>query len=302
MGGLRLIEVPGVGPEDVLVEADGSLVTGLANGRILRIREHGRSITTLADTGGRPLGIEALADGALLICDARRGLLRLSAAGELALLADQAEGERLTFCNNAAVAGDGTIYFSASSRRFGIDHWRADLLEHSATGRLLRRTPDGKVDVLLDGLKFANGVALSADESFVTVAETGGYRLTRYWLTGPRAGTSDTLIENLDGFPDNIARGTDGLIWITQASPRDPMLDLLLPRAPLLRRLVWKLPEALLSPRRTVWVIAVNDRGEIVHDLQGTEPDYHMVTGVREHHGVVYMGSLVERAIAYFEL
>jgi hypothetical protein len=76
----------------------------------------------------------------------------------------------------------------------------------------------------------------------------------------------------------------------------------MLPRAPLLRRLVWSLPEAVVQPKRTVWVIAVNDRGEIVHDLQGKHPGYHMVTGVREHHGVVYLGSLVERSIAWFTL
>jgi sugar lactone lactonase YvrE len=303
LGALNLIEVPGIGPEDVLVHRDGSVITGLADGRILRITDHGKQIATIAETKGRPLGIELLADGALLVCDSKRGLLRIApATGAIEPLADQVQGERLGFCNNAAVANDGTIYFSDSSRRFGIDHWRGDILEHSASGRLMRRTSDGKFEVLIDGLRFANGVALSADESFVTVAETGGYSLQRFWLKGPKAGTKDFLIENLHGFPDNLARGTDGLIWITQASPRDPMLDLLLPRAPLLRSIVWSLPQWLVQPKRTVWVIAVNDNGEIVHDREGTHPDYHMVTGVREHHGVVYMGSLVERSIAWFRL
>ncbi|MFT3925002.1 MAG: SMP-30/gluconolactonase/LRE family protein [Myxococcales bacterium] len=303
LSGLQLIEVPGVGPEDVVVEADGSLITGLADGRILRLREHGKYIETLAQTQGRPLGIELMGDGALLVCDAKRGLLRVAAdTGEIELLAESAQGERLGFCNNAAIAADGTIYFSDSSRRFGIEHWRADVLEHSASGRLLRRTPNGTIELLVDGLKFANGVALSADESFVTVAETAGYRLTRYWLKGPKAGTKDLLIENLHGFPDNIARGSDGLIWITQASPRDPLLDLLLPRAPLLRSLVWKLPEVVVQPKRTVWVIAVDAAGQVVHDIQGSHAGYHMVTGVREHAGVVYLGSLVERAIGWFRV
>lgn len=302
-GALNLIEVPGVGPEDVLVDRDGSVITGLADGRILRLTDHGKHITTIADTKGRPLGLEWLPDGALLVCDSKVGLLRVApASGAIELMADQVQGERLGFCNNAAVARDGTIYFSDSSRRFGIDHWRGDILEHSASGRLMRRTIEGNYEVLVDGLKFANGVALSADESFVTVAETAGYRLTRYWLKGPKAGSKDFLIENLHGFPDNIARGSDGLIWITQASPRDPLLDLLLPRWPLLRRIAWSLPESLVQPKRTVWVIAVNDSGEIVHDLEGFHPGYHMVTGVREHDGVVYMGSLVERAVAWFEV
>ena len=70
----------------------------------------------------------------------------------------------LRICNNAAVAADGTIYFSDSTQRFDLEYYTADLIEHSGTGRLLRRTPDGEVDVLLDGLHFANGVALAPDQ------------------------------------------------------------------------------------------------------------------------------------------
>lgn len=38
--------------------------------------------------------------------------------------------------------------------------------------------------MLLKDLYFANGVALSKDESFVLVAETFQYRISRYWLKG----------------------------------------------------------------------------------------------------------------------
>jgi len=55
-------------------------------------------------------------------------------------LIDRVAGKPMLFCNNASLAGDGTVYSSDSSRRFGIDHWRADLFEHSGTGRLLRAT------------------------------------------------------------------------------------------------------------------------------------------------------------------
>jgi sugar lactone lactonase YvrE len=205
----------------------------------------------------------------------------------------------MLFCNNAAIARDGTIYFSDSSRRFGIDHWRAEVMEHSGTGRLFRLTPHGQVELLIDGLEFANGVALAADESFVCVAETGAYRVRRHWLQGPRAGTSDVLIENLGGFPDNISTGSDGLIWIALAGPRNKLLDFLHPRAPLLRKLAWALPDALQpQPVRVVWVLGVDANGQIVHDVFYPGHSYHMVTGVRELGGVLYLGSLVESAIA----
>src|SRR6266508_4125791 len=220
---LRLIEVGGTGPEDVVVDHDGWVVTGVADGRLLRIDPRTGLVEPLGSTGGRPLGVELLPDGRLLVCDARRGLLAVApATGTVEVLVTP-----LSFCNNAAVARDGTVFFSDTSRRFGIDHWRADLLEHSGTGRLLRRDPGGSVDVVLDGLQFANGVALSADEEFVVVAETGAYRLRRVWLHGDRAGRDDLLVDNLPGFPDNLSTGADGLIWVALASPRDLRLDLL---------------------------------------------------------------------------
>src|SRR6266536_2410794 len=203
----------------------------------------------------------------------------------------------------AAVAPDGTIYFSVSSARFGIDHWRAELFEHSGTGRLLRRDPSGAVEPVVEGLEFANGVALAPDGSFVLVAETTAYRLTRLWLTGDRASSTDVFADNLPGFPDNISTGTDGLIWVTQATPRDAVLDKLLPRPPVLRKLAWALPDRLQpQEKRTVWVLAYDADGTLVHDLQGPGRSYHLVTGVREHHGAVWLGSLVETAIAVLDL
>jgi sugar lactone lactonase YvrE len=300
---LRRLEVDGAAPEDVVVDEAGQVVTGVDDGRVLRVGPDGR-VEVVADTGGRPLGIELLGDGRLLVCDARRGLLAVDpAASAVEVLVDRVAGEPMRFCNNAAVAADGTVYFSDSSRRFGIDHWRADLLEHSGTGRLLRRDPGGAVEVLLDGLQFANGVALSADESFVAVAETGAYRLTKLWLTGERAGRTNLLADNLPGFPDNLSTGPGGLLWVALGSPRNPLLDRLHRRHPALRRAVWALPQRLQpKPVRTLWALAVDAGGAVVHDLQGPGDDYTMVTGVREHGGRLYLGSLAERAVAVLDL
>jgi sugar lactone lactonase YvrE len=300
-----LHSLPGHGPEDVAVDREGRVLSGLDDGRIIRMSPTDGSIETLADTGGRPLGVEVDADGSLVVCDAYRGLLRIDpetgTVSELVGVTELIDGHPVRVCNNAAIGGDGTIWFSDSSARFPLEHWKGDLLEHSGTGRLLRRDPDGRVEVMLSGLHFANGVALARDESFVVVAETGAYRLTRLWLSGPDAGRSDALVDNLPGFPDNIARGSDGLIWIAIGSPRNAILDRLATRAPVLRKLLWALPEALLpKPADTVWVQAIDERGRLVHDLQTTTPGFSMVTGVREHAGAVWLGSLQSTVVATF--
>ncbi len=297
---MRVVDVPGYGTEDVLVDAAGRVITGTEDGRIFRISADGGVVELLAMTGGRPLGLELAPDGSVVVCDAKRGLLRVDLRTEsVEVLVDRVDGVPLRFCNNAAVAADGTIYFTDSTRDLGVEHWKGDLLEHSRTGRLLRRGPGGEVEVLLEGLAFANGVALASDETYVVVAETGAYAVQRLWLSGARAGKTEPFVENLPGFPDNLATGSDGRIWVTIASPRDPALDFLLPRHPVLRQVVWRLPERVQpKPQRTVRVQAYDDAGTLVHDLNGTHDDFHMVTGVREHHGTVWVGSLHEPKVA----
>src|SRR5437773_11404595 len=98
---LRLIDVGGTGPEDVAVDPAGRLVTGVADGRLLRVHPGTGLVEGIAHTGGRPLGIELLPDGRLLVCDARRGLLAVDPdGGSVATLVDRVAGAPRLFCNN----------------------------------------------------------------------------------------------------------------------------------------------------------------------------------------------------------
>jgi len=309
---LEVIQVPATGAEDVVVGThghdEGAVFTGTEEGSIFRISHDGRKIDRVAHTGGRPLGIEIDADGRLVVCDAHRGLLRIDPSdGATEVLATDVDGVPMKFCNNAALADDGTIWFSDSSLVFSIEQWKDDFVQHTRGGRLLRRDPDGAIEVVLEGLSFSNGVALASDRSFVAVAETRTRTVVRHWLTGSRAGTRDHLVQDLAGYPDNIASGSDGLIWVTIASPVDPLVERLSQAPMWLRRGVTKIPEALQpQPKKTVRVQAYDDAGTLVHDLDVPPdqrgPGYHMVTGVREHEGRVWMGSLLEPAVAVLDL
>ena len=304
--------VPAMGAEDVVVAPDGHVLTGTEDGSIFRLSPDGQRVERVAHTAGRPLGLELLPDGDLLVCDARRGLLVVhpgadGSEGRVEALVTLVDGVPMRFCNNAAVAADGTVWFSDSSLHHGIDHWKDDFVQHTRTGRLLRRDPDGAVEVVLTGLAFANGVALAADESYVAVAECRGRTVVRLWLTGPRAGERDHLVTDLPGYPDNISRGSDGLIWVAVASPVDGLVERLGSAPMPLRKAVTRIPEPLQpKPARTIRVHAYDDGGRLVHDLDLPHPDrgpgYHMVTGVREHDGRVWLGSLHEPAVAVIDL
>ncbi|MFJ4650213.1 SMP-30/gluconolactonase/LRE family protein [Nocardia sp. NPDC088792] len=301
---VRLLELPGRGPEDVVLAPDGRVLTGLENGAILAVDPETGAVEQIAHTKGRPLGLHAEPDGAVLICDFGGGLLRLDKpGGQLEVLVSEVEGKPLNFPSNVVADTDGTIYFSESTRNWPLQQYMGDMLEHSGTGRLMRRNPGGSVEILIDGLDFGNGIVLAPDRSCVLVAETGGYSIRRHWLTGPQAGTTDYFAENLAAFPDNMGLGSDGLVWVAMVAPRNPLLDTLLPLPGILRQLVWAIPEALQpKPARTVWIMAYGFDGRLVHDLQHEGTDYGMVTGVAEQNGTLYLGSLSETAIAVVQV
>ncbi|MGK5546158.1 SMP-30/gluconolactonase/LRE family protein [Streptomyces sp. URMC 127] len=306
---LRMLRIGGPGPEDVVVDSAGRVLTGTGDGLIRRITlpgpRGGARVEEIARTGGRPLGLEALPDGRLLVCDAERGLLRVTpgAGGEPEVLVDSVAGVPLRFCSNVTAAADGTLYFTAASLRYGLRHWQADIVEHSGTGRLMRLRPGGETEVLLDDLQFANGVVLAADESYVAVAETGAYRLTRLWLTGPRSGVRDTLIGDLPGFPDNLSRSATGTIWTALAAPRTAPLDQF-HRAPAAVRRAAAAAAVHVHPpaRRVARVMGIGPGGRVTHDLGRHGTGYRMVTSVYEHEGTLILGSLLEPGIAVCDL
>ncbi|MFF9088514.1 SMP-30/gluconolactonase/LRE family protein [Streptomyces sp. NPDC014991] len=292
------------GPEDVVADPHGRVLTGVADGRVLRIHHpgdpHAVRTEVLAETGGRPLGLELLPDGDLLVCDAERGLLRVGTDdGTVRVLADSVAGERLRFCSNAVALPDGTVYFTVSSRRYPLHRWIGDIVEHTGTGRLLRLAPGGGPEVLLEGLQFANGLAASADGSFLVIAETGSCRLTRYRLTGPHAGHTEPFAD-LPGMPDNLWReGPGGPVWVALAGPRLPPLDLLHRTPPAVRRgAALAAVHAPYRPSGTVGVVAVDDRGRTVHHLTRRRSGFRMVTSVCATGDHLVLGSLLEPGVA----
>ncbi|MEU7868074.1 SMP-30/gluconolactonase/LRE family protein [Dactylosporangium sp. NPDC049140] len=290
-----LVPLPaGHAPEDVAVDPDGAVFTGTHEGVVWRLR--GDTFEALADTGGRPLGIEHdPRDGSLIICDAYRGLLRLTPDGELHELTREAAGTAILFCNNAAIARDGTVYFSDSSSRFPLSHWRRDLLEHRPNGRVLAYDPaSGTTSLVAAGLYFPNGVALTPDESALLVCETVAHRLTRIALPSGAA----TVLADLPAYPDNMSSAGDGTFWIALASPRVAIAERLLPH-PGIRRVVATLPTWMQpQPGKHTIAAQVDADGTVLRTVHSPAGRYPMLTGVRQAGDTLWFGSLTERSIA----
>lgn len=285
-------------PEDATFGSDNRIYVTTRNGMIVRIQNRG--ISEFADVGGRPLGIEADRDGSLLVANSYLGIQRVRLNGDIEVILDEIDGTPLSYANNLAVGPDGLIYFSFSSRKFAAEEYGGtfeaallDLLEHGGHGSVYAFDPKtGDVEKLLDGLNYANGVAISDDGSFILVAETGHYRILKYWLTGDQRGTHEVLIDNLPGFPDNIKSGLNGRFWIGFAAPRNSLIDKLSDK-PLLRKMIQRLPSSMRPTAEPFsHVIAINGDGDVLMNMHDPDARFPTLTGVVETRDTLYLTTL----------
>lgn len=300
----RLSLGEGFAPEDVALDSQGGIYAGFDDGRIVRLQPDGSSPQIFATTGGRPLGMVFDSVGNLIIADAMKGLISVASDGVLTTLAAEADGIPFQCANDVDVAADGTIYFTDASSKFPLTNFKADILEHRPNGRLLAFDPKTRsAHTILRDLHFANGVAVSPDQSFVLVAETGRYCIRRIWLKGEKQGQSELFIDNLPGFPDGLSSDGQNRFWLALVSPRDVLLDKLLPY-PQLRKVVMRLPEVIQpAPKRYGFVLGLDLNGRVVENLQDGSPEcYAQIANVVERDGLLYFGSIGESTVGRFKL
>jgi sugar lactone lactonase YvrE len=300
----RLSLGAGFAPEDVALDSFGRIYGGFDDGRIVRLQPDGTDPQLFANTQGRPLGLVFNASGNLIVADAVKGLLSLTPDGRIDTLTTEADGIPFRCTNDLDVAMDGTVYFTDASNKFPLTNFEADIMEHQPNGRLLSFDPRTKVTrTLLNNLHFANGVAISPDQSFLLVVDTGRYRVWRIWLKGPQQGKSEIFIDNLPGFPDGISSNGRDRFWLALVTPRDETLDKLLPH-PTLRKVVMRLPKFLHpAPKRYSFVLALDSNGKVVENLQDGSPEcYAEIANAVERNGTLYFGSIGESALGRFKL
>jgi sugar lactone lactonase YvrE len=306
----RLVSIaPEVGPEHIEFGPDGHLYTGTLSSAVLRIDPAGGAPVVVTRTSGRPLGLAFDANGQLLVADAMRGLLAVDANGEARVLADRVDGTPILFADAVVVAQDGKVLVTDATQRMSprehgtFDAALFDILEQSCTGRVLEFDPAANsTRVVAQGLCFPNGIALSADEQSLLIAETGTYRVLKIARAaqGVDAGAAlrnrapgvTVLLDNLPGFPDNLTRGADGRYWTGFTKPRSATIDDWSGK-PWLRALTLRLPKALWPvPPAYGHVIAFDEQGKVLLDLQDPAGKLPETSGATEHNGQLYVQSL----------
>jgi sugar lactone lactonase YvrE len=291
------------GPEEVAVDNQGRVYGGSQDGKIMRLLPDGK-LEVFVETKGRPLGLQFDKKWNLIVCDAYKGLLSIDPQGKIMVLATTADGGPFRFTDALDISSDGTIYFTDASSKYQQDEYLYDLMESKPHGRLMSYDQaTGQVKVLLKNLYFANGVALAQGEDFVLVNETYRYRIVKYWLKGPKAGTHEIFIDNLPGFPDNISSNRKGTFWLALFTVRNDVVDKLHP-FPLLKAQMSKLPKVFWpKPKPYGFVLALDENGKITQSLhEPTGNHLKEITSAREYGDFLYLGSLHNDRIGKYKL
>jgi len=287
------------GAEDCAVDNLGAIYCGDRRGWIWKFDEANQG-EVFARTGGLPLGHAWDQNGDLLIAVGGIGVQKVRPDGSTELIANQVrrswtslnDDAALRFADDLDVAPDGSIYVSDFSTRTNAAEYMLELVEFRPNGRLVRIDPDGSTEVVVRNQVFPNGVCTSHDGQSVLVASTGLYRVDRLWISGPKQGEFEPVLENLPGYPDNVNRASDGNYWMSFVAMRTPMSDLTVQHPKLRRRMTKELPaDDWIVPQLNVsCVLKFNDAGEVLSVMwdEGLK-NYPMVTSINEFNGELYL-------------
>ncbi|XP_020597788.1 protein STRICTOSIDINE SYNTHASE-LIKE 3-like, partial [Phalaenopsis equestris] len=188
-------------------------------------------------------------------------------------------------------------------------HFIQLVLSAEPSGRLLKYNSVTKeTTVLLRDLQFPNGVSLSKDRSFLIFSEGSRGRLSRYWLKGDKAGTSEVFVQ-LPGFPDNVRTNDKGEFWVA-IHCRATRVAYILSTYLRLSKFLLKLP----IPARLQFLVRIGGKlhaviaryspeGELLEMLEDREGKVvRAASEVEEKDGKLWIGSVLMPFIAVYTL
>jgi ribose transport system permease protein len=316
---LRSVKVIGLGriegPEDVILDRHNNLYAGSRHGDIIRFfpPEYER-MEIFAHIGGTPLGMAFDRNDNLYVCIGGMGLYRVTPERKVEKVTDETnrsyssinDDSRLRLADDLDITDDGRIFFSEATVRYEMHEWATDGLEARGNGRIIcYDTNTGKTHTVIRDLKFPNGVCIASDGLSFLFAETWGCCVKRYWFDGPKAGTTEFVLQNLPGFPDNINNSSDGNYWMSLVGMRCPALDLAWRMPGFRKRMAKQVPrdEWLFPNINTGCVLKFNEKGEVLETLWDLGGENHpMITSMREHRGHLYLGGIMNNRIGRYAL
>jgi len=216
--GLALIGQGIARPEDVVVARDGTVWASDKASACARIAPDG-TLSRVGKAGGEPNGIKIdPRDGSIVIANIGSGSLqRLDpVTGAVTTILTEAGGAPILTPNYLLFDSRGNLWCSVSARRGRSPGW----LDGTPDGFVFRVSPSGEATVVAENVRFANGLALDANEEFLYVAQTSADNVLRYRIRGATLAASELhgpASLGAKSCPDGLAFDAAGNLWVTLA-------------------------------------------------------------------------------------
>ena len=303
------------GPEDVIIDRQDRLYGSTRDGNIIRFSgPNFEKREVFAHIGGRPYGMQLDKDENLIVCVGGMGVYGVKPSGEVFKVTDETsrtwtklnDDSRVRMADDLDIAPDGKIYFSDCTTRYEAATYPLEVVEGRPNGRVLCHDPaTGKTHKLIKSFYFPNGMCVAHDGRSVLIASTTACRIYRSWLAGPNAGTTEILIDEIPGHPDNINRASDGNYWLALVGVRTPSFDLSMEKAAFRRRMAKQVPtDEWLGPNLNYGsVVKFDEAGNVLESYwDPTGISHATLTSMREHKGYLYLGGLENNRIGRIKL
>jgi sugar lactone lactonase YvrE len=179
------------------------------NGEILAVTPEGESEVVVRHAS-LPLCFDRLPDGrAVLVSNSEHALLAVEADGSLSRYADVAQLSAQG-CNDIVVDGRGNAY--VNSPNFDFQSGPPDSAVAPGFVALVR--PDGSASVVADDISFPNGMAVTADNATLVVADSYRHCLVGFDIDADGGLSNRQVWADLGpGTPDGICLDAEDACW-----------------------------------------------------------------------------------------
>jgi gluconolactonase len=214
------VEIFGTGvleAEGVVIDKDGNAWGGGRNGKVYKVSPDGKvhEVAQLPP-GSIPNGVTLDRAGNFVYCDlGKKAMMRLSPDGKVSMIADRVGTLALSLPNFASYDAEGNLYVSNSSTQ-DISQVLVELEKPAPNGALVRIRPDGRGEIVAEGIYFANGTAIDPNEDAVYVLESSRNDCLRIQIKKDGTfGKPEIYSKDFPALPDGIAFDVDRNLYVT---------------------------------------------------------------------------------------
>jgi gluconolactonase len=217
---IEAVEIFGSGvleAEGVVIDKAGNAWGGGRNGKVYKVSPDGK-VNEVAQlpSGSIPNGVTLDRAGNFVYCDlGKKAVMRLSPDGQVSMIADRVGSLALSLPNFCSYDAEGNLYVSNSSTQ-DINNVLAELEKPAPNGALVCIRPDGRGEIVAEGIYFANGTAIDPKEDAVYVLESSRNDCLRIQIKKDGTfGKSEIYAKDFPALPDGMAFDVDRNLYVT---------------------------------------------------------------------------------------